>query len=576
MKLFKQNITNIAEICAQKDLLNFIISPGSRSAPLALAFLRHPKLACRTIVDERSAAFIALGLAQQLGKPVGLVCTSGTAALNYSPTVAEACYQQIPLVIFTADRPPEWIDQHDGQTIHQRDIYGKHCRASFELPVDDSHPDAKWYIERMISDAINTSMYPIPGPVHVDVPLREPLYPESEIKYNKDSKIINLTPAKNTLPDDSWKGLLQVWNKANKKLIVAGMLKPNPQLSKYLSYLNQDESVALLFDVTSNLHKSQKLHHSDMILGTENESRLQKLTPDLLLTYGGPVVSKNLKLFLRKFKPKTHWQIQPFSQCIDTFQSLTHIIPVSAEYFFEKLTNILSTEKQNTISDPVSEVHLYHSIWMKQETRVQKALHEFLENAPHCELTAMDTILKALPTDSHLQLGNSFIVRLASYVGLSETKGIQVNSNRGTNGIDGTVSTTVVAAMATSKITTLITGDLAFFYDRNALWHNYLPTNLRIVIINNHGGGIFRILDGASELPELAQHFEVEHNMTAENTAKDHDLNYFFCDNAKNLRESLSDFFKSQDRPAILEVQTDKFVNSETFNKFKSIMREEL
>ena len=189
MTEFKQSILNIAEICSQKNISDIIISPGSRSAPLTLAFLRHPKLTCRTIVDERSAAFIALGLAQQTERPVGLVCTSGTAGLNYGPAVAEAYYQQIPLLVFTADRPPEWIDQNDGQTIHQGEMYGKHCCGYFELPVDDTHPDAKWHSERIISEAINKSLWPIPGPVHVNVPLREPLYPKSDFEYQNDPKI---------------------------------------------------------------------------------------------------------------------------------------------------------------------------------------------------------------------------------------------------------------------------------------------------------------------------------------------------------------------------------------------------
>ena len=210
-----------------KNISDIIISPGSRSAPLTLAFLRHPKLKCRTIVDERSAAFIALGLAQQTKKPVGLVCTSGTAGLNYGPAVAEASYQKIPLLIFTADRPPEWIDQNDGQTIDQREMYGKRCRGYFELPVDDTHPDANWYCERITSEAINKSLWPTPGPVQVNVPLREPLYPKSDFKYQSDAKIISHLPAQNVLLKNTWNEIASVWAESNKILIVAGIQSPN-------------------------------------------------------------------------------------------------------------------------------------------------------------------------------------------------------------------------------------------------------------------------------------------------------------------------------------------------------------
>ncbi len=186
----------------------------------------------------------------------------------------------------------------------------------------------------------------------------------------------------------------------------------------------------------------------------------------------------------------------------------------------------------------------------------------------------MHSVLKTLPPESQLQLGNSSIVRLASFVGITQTSSVRVNSNRGTSGIDGTLSTAVGAALGTTKITTLILGDLAFFYDRNGLWNNYLPPNLRVIIFNNYGGGIFRILDGSSDLPELEQHFEVGHNLSAKNTAKDHGLNYLFCDSTESLEETLPDFFSVQAGPAILEVGFDKHTNAEAFFKFKSSMKE--
>ena len=567
MSEFKPSIVNIAEICAQKQVLNFILSPGSRSAPLSLALLRHPQLTCRTMVDERSAAFIALGLAQQTERPVGLVSTSGTAALNYYPAVAEAYYQQIPLLIFTADRPPEWLDQNDGQTVHQRELFGKHCLGSFELPVDDFHPDARWHVERLISEAINLTLWPVPGPVHINVPLREPLYPRKEITYNREVKIISVASTQKILEEKIRDELAAAWQTSQKKLVVAGMHQPNPRLAAHLRKLLSDPSAAAVFDVTANLHEALELHHADMILGSEHAETLRQLKPDLLVSFGGPVVSKNLKTFLRNHKPPAHWHIQPHGDCIDTFQSLTQIVPVTPEYFFENLLQILPKGDTSSGKD-------YAGAWRRSEVKAANSLRAFLHEAPHCEFTAIHSVLKALPRDSRLQLGNSGIVRFASFLGLAGTRDVKVNSNRGTSGIDGTVSTAVGAALATSNMTTLITGDLAFFYDRNALWHNYLPANLRIVVINNYGGGIFRILDGASELPELTQHFEVEHRLTARNTAADHGLDYMFCDSAQSLAVALPKFFDPKDQPAIIEIHTDKTVNRETFLKFKSIMRE--
>ena len=562
---FKQSVVNVAEICARHGVRHAVLSPGSRSAPLTLAFLRHPEIACRTVVDERAAGFVALGLAQQTSRPTALVCTSGTAALNYGPAAAEAYYQQIPLLLFTADRPPEWIDQDDGQTLRQPGLYANFVRASYVLPVDDAHPDARWHAERIVSDAVNASQWPVPGPVHVNVPLREPLYPDVELRYEPQVKTVRLSPADRVLPAETWEALLAEWEQAERRLVVAGLQTPGAELEQALSRLVRRQGAALLCDVTSNLGRVAEVHAWDAILGTQDDATLHALAPDLVLSFGGPVVSKNLKLFLRQFKPKAHWRLQFSPQAVDTFQSLTRLLPVSPAPFFARLSAAPS---------PTARSRAYSETWRELEARVRPGLQGFFENLPHCELAAMHRILNRLPEGSALQLGNSFIVRMANFLGLPEGRRVQVNSNRGVCGIDGTVATAVGAALAGDRLTTLITGDLAFFYDRNAFWPEAVPPNLRIVIINNDGGGIFRLLDGPNRLPELAAHFEVQHGLTAENTARDHGLAYASCDSARELERQLGAFFEPKSKPAILEVHTDRTVNEQTFSQFKAIMRE--
>jgi 2-succinyl-5-enolpyruvyl-6-hydroxy-3-cyclohexene-1-carboxylate synthase len=559
MAVFKQSIVKIPEICARKQLVNIIISPGSRSAPLALAFVRHSNMRCKTIVDERSAAYIALGMAQQTGKPAGLVCTSGTAVLNYAPAVAEAYYQRIPLVIFTADRPPEWIDQNDGQTVHQQRIYGEHCRGFFQLPVDDSNPDAAWHAERIISEAINRSQWPTPGPVQVNVPLREPLYPDSVLPDAGVSKVVSIHAAPATdLQPENWQELTRVWQTSPKRLVVAGMQMPDARLLEQLAVIQQENHAVVLCDITSNLSGAAEIQHHDLILKAADE-QLSQLAPDLLITLGGPVVSKSLKQFLRKYKAARHWQLQFYSEHIDTFQSLTDIIAVAPELFFARMikNNSHATE--------------YASLWRQREAVVQQQVAELFTAAPFFELSAFHKIVQYLPQNSKLQLGNSSLVRWGDTV---PCPSVQVNCNRGTSGIDGTLSTAVGAAMVSSELTTVILGDLAFFYDRNALWHPYLPDNLRIIVFNNAGGGIFRILDGSRELPELAEHFETSHQLTAANSADDFDLLYLHCDSLIELEKQLPGFFEPHDRAVILELTFDKRHNAEAFLKFQSTMRE--
>lgn len=559
---YKPEILNIAEICYQKGIKHAVISPGSRSTPLTLAFLRHGGIKCYIITDERSAGFTALGIAQQLQSPVVMICTSGTATLNYAPSVTEAFYQQVPLLLLTADRPPEWIDQFDNQSIRQDNIYNNHILKSYSLPVDTTHKDAKWHLERIISEAINISCFPVKGPVHVNVPLREPLYPDNEeFNYNKNVKTINLRKPDYILSEEIWVDLIGIFNKCENVLILGGMNNPDEELILSLKEIQKITNSVLISDITSNLLNSVIISHSDIILSKKED--LSYLKPDLLISFGNAVLSKSTKGFIKTNKPKIHWHIQESGLVGDTFQSLTDIINVSPKYFFEEL--IIRLDKKHSENN-------YLNKWKSLENKVSEKLLAFFDDSNGFEelneFKAIEKILKDLPDNSLLQLGNSMPVRYANYIGINN-KTIKVNANRGTSGIDGSISTSVGACLATDKITVLITGDLSFFYDRNGLWNNELPNKLRIIVMNNHGGGIFRILDGSSKLQELDKYFETENLLNAENTAKDFNLDYFKITNYKSLEENLKNFFDNSDRAKIMEIETDSKINTDFFTRFK-------
>lgn len=561
---FRQSIVNVAEICARKGMSHVVLSPGSRSAPLTLAFVRHPGIACRMVVDERSAAYVALGIAQQTQQPVGLVCTSGTAALNYAPAVAEAYFQRVPLVVFTADRPPEWIAQQDNQTIFQRHLYGRHCRAFFELPVDTSHADARWHARRLVSDALNASLWPVPGPVHVNVPLREPLYPEDAVHFDKDVQVIGLEKPDVSLSSETWRALAEEWRTCGKKMVVAGLHNPNTGLAEALRTLNNRPDVVVLGDVTSNLQEATDVFLHDLVLSATDERLPRHLLPDMLITFGGPIVSKSLKSLLRRCPPRAHWHLQLDAPAADTFQVLTRQLPVPPEKFFGELVEEMPPEQTGD----------YAAVWESCEQHAEAVLTDFWASGSFSELLCMKRILNKLPKPSHLQLGNSSIVRLANLIGLRELRQVRVNANRGTSGIDGTVSTAVGAATQTQLPTTLITGDLAFFYDRNALWNDFVPQNLRIIVFNNRGGGIFRLLDGARQLPELESWFVVNHDLTVEQTASQHDLGYFACRSQKELTALLPEFYSVSTRPRLLEIFFDRQVSVDSYFHLKSLLKE--
>ncbi|MDQ3291769.1 MAG: 2-succinyl-5-enolpyruvyl-6-hydroxy-3-cyclohexene-1-carboxylic-acid synthase, partial [Bacteroidota bacterium] len=554
-----QAVFNIAEICARHGIKNVILSPGSRCATLTLAFVRHPAIQVRTISDERAAAFIGLGIALTTRQPVALVCTSGTATLNYAPAIAEALYQQVPLLVFTADRPAEWIDQLDGQTIRQENVYGAHIKRSFTFPVDTQHQDSDWFAQRIISEAIlETKAYP-PGPVQVNVPLREPFYPKpgENMAFNPAVKVISELENVYDLSDAQQTHLQKELSNFSKILVVAGQQFPNSDLQQGLKSFVRETGAVLVSDIISNQHTlTEAIRYHDVFLNGNATKNATSLQPDLLITFGLSNISKNLKLFLRAFPAKEHWHLQPAGKVADPFQSLTRVIRCKPQSFFTQVST--ANEKRNAD---------YKNEWQSQEIKASEYLEGFLSQDNFNEFTAFARIFQNLPGNSVLHLANSMAVRYANIISLRPEQDIIVFANRGTSGIDGCTSTTVGSALSTEKITTLITGDLAFFYDRNGLWHNYLPQNLRIILLNNHAGGIFRLIDGPKQQPELAEFFETHQALNAKLTAQEFNLNYYPCENLQQLAENLNRFWENG--PGILEIFTQSAKNAVFFQMYR-------
>jgi 2-succinyl-5-enolpyruvyl-6-hydroxy-3-cyclohexene-1-carboxylate synthase len=590
-----QAVYNIAEICAQHGITDVVLSPGSRSAPLTLAFARHPAFRgrLRVVPDERAAAFIGLGIAQATRRTVVLVCTSGTAGLNYAPAVAEAFFQQVPLLVLTADRPPEWIDQLDGQTIRQRNLYGAHAKGSFDFPADTSHADAKWHSERIINEAINLTMAAPAGPVQVNVPLREPFYPKAgeEMGY-EEVKIIRETKSINIPDVNDLKELADEFIKADRVLFVFG------QQSAHSTGLFNDESfkgtqwdpyttpgMVVVGDVISNLSSwvltadHWKICDShDIFLAGLGEDEKQKLQPDLVISCGLSLISKALKQFLRAYPPKQHWHLQPVGEVADTFRSLTRVIRVDPSRFLTAMME--SKHSLEWDLDKTEDArNNYEEIWRTHQRRAELFLGNntsFWSRKTHSfnEFSAFRIISASLPSNTALHLANSMAVRYANILGIPAGRTIEVFANRGASGIDGCTSTAVGAALAQpERPVVLLTGDVAFFYDRNAFWHNYPTPNLRVVLFNNHGGGIFRLIDGPRQQPELDEFFETHQALTAENTARDFKLRYFPVSSFAELDAALPTFFAAETGAAILEIFTDSKTNAAFFEEYRKAVK---
>jgi len=535
-----QHIYDLVGICADYGVEKAVVCPGSRCAPLLIGFGKHPKVKTISITDERSAGFVGLGLAQQSEKPVVLVCTSGTAGQNFAPAITEAFYQQVPLIALTADRPPEWIDQWDGQTIHQENLYEPHVKGSF-IYDEENVAVAEQAFELALDGAT--------GPVHLNIPIREPFYPESldDVVFATETRRTQRNISK-SISEEITNEFESILNLSEKVMVLGGQMEPNWELVRLLNQLD----LPIVGDVISNLYGvNDVIYSGDQLFKHADDS----LAPDFLITFGRSVIFKNIKLFLREHKPKVHWHIG-FGMVGDPFQSLTQTIECDPVVFFKKWVSELATETQRAQSN-------YKNILLCDQKVLDKSVTKKLNDSDFNYFSAVRKVISQLPENSVLHLGNSMPVRIVNFIGINDST-IDIWCNRGTSGIDGVVSTAVGHAIAEpNRSHTLIIGDLSFFYDRNGLWLNHeFPMNLQIVVLNDYGGGIFNIIQGPSNQVGLTNLFTTPHKRTAELTAKEFNMEYWSVGSMDELEKALKVFGSG-----ILEIFTDMKTNTEIFNK---------
>ena len=533
---------SIIEICLAKGITNIIISPGSRNAPLTIGFAQNPNFKCYSIADERCAAFFALGIAQQTKQPTAIVCTSGSALLNYYPAVAEAFYSQIPLIVISADRPQSKIDIGDGQTIRQENVFQNHSVFNANLTEDASVEN-----DLKINKAIETAILQ-KGPVHINAPFEEPLY-ETVSELSVEPKITHSEEILGTKIIENIDDVASVWNTSKRKLILIGGINEANSVSKeILENFAKDPSIVVLTETTSNLHEPSFINSIDSLITPFDDFDFKELEPEVLITFGGMIVSKRIKAFLRKYKPAHHWHIDTL-RAYDTFNALSKHFVMEPDDFFKELlpkTSFVSSKYFSKID----------KIYDLRKIRKQ----EYLRKITFSDFKVFEKVIESLPKNSQLQISNSSAIRYAQLIEIDPS--IEVYCNRGTSGIDGSTSTAIGAAVGRSDLQTVfITGDIGFLYDSNALWNSYIPKNFKIIIINNGGGGIFRILPGHEEKPVFNTYFETSHNLTAEHLAKMYKINYFTANDVVSLEEAIKNLYSNNTAAGILEVFTPTLEN---------------
>jgi len=541
----------VISACHQFNIDTVVISPGSRNAPLTVGFSNHPSINALSVVDERCAAFFALGIAQQTQKPVAIVCTSGSALLNYYPAIAEAFYSNIPLVVISADRPKQLIDIGDGQTIRQENVFQNHILFSANL-IDDA--SKKEFNINLISEAFQKAMSKR-GPIHINVPFDEPLY-ETVDELNKFN--FPLVTSSGVEKSVDFQKLTNIWNSSAKKLILVGVNAPDEALQNLIKLFINDNSVIILTETTSNIASENTINAIDKLIFPLTDNEFSELKPEILLTFGGMVVSKKIKQFLRNHQPLHHWHVDE-QIAMNTYHCLSEFIQEKPTTFLAELVSVSEKKKSD-----------YQQKWLLLKVKRAEKHQQYLSKIEYSDLKVFEPILESIPENSQLQLGNSSVVRYAQLFDVRDS--LRVFCNRGTSGIDGSTSTAAGAAFASKEQVVFITGDLSFLYDSNALWNNYIPSSFRIIIINNNGGGIFRFIPGPKTTNAL-DYFETSHGLTAEHLCTMYQLEYISVSNLEGITIVLNDFYQESNRPKVLEVFTDKEINETVLKDYFNYLK---
>ena len=528
-------ITQLLSLMKAYGIRHVVVCPGSRNAPLVHAFASRPDcFKVHPITDERSAGFVAIGMADALQSPVAVCVTSGSAVLNVAPAVAEAFYRRVPLLVVSADRPAQWIGQMDGQTLPQNGSFGTLAR-SYQLPADGA--DARWWRNRLINEALASLQNK--RPMHINVPLSEPLFdfPSNEKYIDDDERKVEFERGERFELSQS---AVDEWISAKRRMIIVGQHYQNERLRKVIAEIRQKNLAVIIAESLSNLPKSCISNNYNDFIGTEN--------PDLVVYLGGHIILKKVKKYLRKQNINKIWRIESADEqtFIDTFQHTTRVIYSADEVsVLEQLTHLQADASQTSFiqswtSDP-SNNNFDNTETFDAQTVAAYALHRLAE----------------LPHRSAVALANSSTVRYAQHVAADYVGSCNVLCNRGVNGIEGTLSAAVgYATIKSEELVLCIIGDLSYFYDHNALWNNNLPQNLRIILLNDGGGKIFSGLNGLEASPFRETLIAAQHNYQTSGWAADCGIAYYKSNNnAINCKSTISNLLTHNNgRAALLEV----------------------
>lgn len=555
----KENVNILTSLLLEYGVSDAVVCPGSRNAPIVHNLSVCEAIRCRPVTDERSAAFYALGLAIATRRPTVVCVTSGSALLNVMPAVAEAAYQHVPLVVISADRPQQWIDQLDGQTIPQSDALGRFVRKAVQLP-EPHNDEERWLCRRLVNEAMHLATCRQGAPVHINVPISEPLFEFSTEQLPQLSRFNNI---KRAAIKDASMDMPDAFHDATRPMIVIGQLAHGTISHETIRSLS--EKYVVMSEPLSNpsymtIHFDEAIRYivSDNSSINDDEDDKTAYYPDYVIYVGDTLVSKPARRFLRNAKAPSCLITPDAADIHDPLMTLTDIVECDSDSINALLASLCDapdTDKRCR----------FHDRW--QSFLDACAAHA---DAYAPEYSQMATVkyfeeqLADLDIDICVHYANSSAVRLACIYAQH-----YVWCNRGVNGIEGSLSTAAGFSLATHDMTVCVIGDLSFFYDQNALWNSNLRGNLRIILLNNRGGGIFRQLPGLSDSPAADDLVMASHENTAQGICTQNDIGYMSAKNMDEMQIGIVTLLtRESERPMLLEVFTDSNDDVKALEKY--------
>lgn len=567
LTLYIKEIVDSLYKCGIKDV---VISPGSRSTPFAYAFVEHPGIETHIVIDERSAAFFALGMAKKNGFPVVLLCTSGTAAANYYPAIIEAKYARVPLIVLTADRPHELREVGAPQTIDQIHLYGKQVKWFVDLPKPGGDQALIPYLRQTARKCVQLSQEAPKGPVHVNIPLPEPLIPELPMSFQLEREGDAQLPPSRKAPAESMVFQLKALLTSGKKgLIICGQLDDQSAADSIRKFSSVYQ-IPVLADPLSQLRKTA--HDGAIIIDAYdtllriNEIK-ERLACDFVIRFGAMPVSKSLTLFLKNLAEDVPFIVIDEGGGRDPIHRATDVWNVNESLLIKEC--IVGIDE---ITPAPSE---WAHNWISLNQQAKKLIQLGNKDLPWHEGSAVQTILESLPSQAVLFVGNSMPIRDIDTFYTNETTDVEIIANRGANGIDGVVSSALGAAKYHQPAFLLI-GDLSFYHDLNGLLISKMEkVNLTIFVLNNNGGGIFSFLPQAEEPHHFEKLFGTPASLQFKQITEMYDGHYMLVSNREELQVALQSM-NTKTGLKVFEVMTNRETNVQSHRDLWKFVSKEI